>query len=308
MSNIEEEEKNRIIPLHNLMILVVLVWLISALMCWFFFLDWTKSGTFGDTFGAINSLFSGLALAGIIYTIYLQKIELSLQRKELGYTRDELTRSADAQEKSVFMMSEQLRLSNLPFLHYNSKKINHKNCLIICNESEHPAFDIDIWIFITESEANHAHKEFVENYVVEEHKSKIKLELLDNEIWGISERGIYHSFPKGKKIIIPIDYDLDNGYFEIYIQYRDNLGNNYSQSIWFMNQGDIFNPFQDVIYKPYIPTVTNRIDLTDEELTKDMLPEIAKELIDLKKASIMCSYLKNSDINNVEHRWELSDR
>jgi hypothetical protein len=57
-------------------------------------------GTFGDTFGAINSLFSGLAFAGIIYTILLQRDELHLQREELKSTREELKRSADAQEKT----------------------------------------------------------------------------------------------------------------------------------------------------------------------------------------------------------------
>lgn len=40
-------------------------------------------GTFGDKFGAINALFSGLAFAGIIATILLQRRELFLQRKDL---------------------------------------------------------------------------------------------------------------------------------------------------------------------------------------------------------------------------------
>lgn len=303
----EKKEEDKIISLQKLMILVIIVWVISAWLSWLFFSDWSKSGTFGDTFGAINSLFSGLALAGIIYTIYLQKIELGLQRKELEYTREELTRTADAQEKSVFMMTEQLRLSNLPFLQYNSKVISDKDCLLIYNESENPAFDIDIWLFITESEEDYKHKQFIENWVSEEIKSKLKIELIDGQIWGISERGVYHSFPKSKKIIIPIDYVVGNKTFEIYIQYRDNLGNNYSQSIWFMNQDDILNPFQDAIYKPSIPTVTDRIDLTNENLTKEMLPEIAKELIDLKKASIMGSYLTDNNFNGVEYRWEMSD-
>ena len=57
-------------------------------------------GAFGDFFGAINSLFSGLAFAGIIYTILLQRSELALQREELKETRKELRRSADAQERS----------------------------------------------------------------------------------------------------------------------------------------------------------------------------------------------------------------
>ncbi len=40
-------------------------------------------GTFGDKFGAINALFSGLAFAGIIATILLQRRELFLQRKDI---------------------------------------------------------------------------------------------------------------------------------------------------------------------------------------------------------------------------------
>ncbi|MCC6373116.1 MAG: hypothetical protein IT236_19080, partial [Bacteroidia bacterium] len=46
-------------------------------------------GTFGDMFGSINALFSGLALAGIILTILLQRKELKLQREELKDTRKE---------------------------------------------------------------------------------------------------------------------------------------------------------------------------------------------------------------------------
>ena len=55
---------------------------------------------FSNMFGGINSLFSGLALAGIILTVLLQKNELTLQRRELIETREELKRSAEAQEKS----------------------------------------------------------------------------------------------------------------------------------------------------------------------------------------------------------------
>lgn len=304
----QNKEENKIISLQKLMIIIVFIWAMSAEISWLMFSDWSKSGAFADTFGAINSLFSGLALAAIIYTIYLQKIELALQRKELEYTREELSRTADAQERSVFIMNEQLRLSNLPFLQYSSKIIKGKDCLIIKNESEHPAFDIDIWLFITESEDNHRLQEFIEKYVNDKHKEKIKIEkLIDDELWGISERGIYHSFPKSKKIIIPIDYKIGSGSFEIYIQYRDNLGNNYSQNIWFMSKGDTFNPFQDSIYEPNIPTITNRIDLIDEKLTEQDLPEIAKGLIDLKAATIFGSYLKNNNFHGVEYRWEMQN-
>lgn len=52
--------------------------------------DWDKQGQFGDMFGAINALFAGLAFAGVIWAIFLQKNELELQREELTHTRKEI--------------------------------------------------------------------------------------------------------------------------------------------------------------------------------------------------------------------------
>lgn len=46
-----------------------------------FFRDWSASGVFGDTFGAINAIFSGLAFSGLVITIYLQRIQLDDQNK-----------------------------------------------------------------------------------------------------------------------------------------------------------------------------------------------------------------------------------
>lgn len=59
-------------------------------------------------FGAVNALFSGLAFAGIIYTILPQRRELELQREELRATRTELARSASAQEKSEQALQAQV--------------------------------------------------------------------------------------------------------------------------------------------------------------------------------------------------------
>ena len=53
-------------------IAMVILWLLSWLAIEIFFSDREKKGQFGDMFGAINSLFSGLALCGVVYTIFLQ--------------------------------------------------------------------------------------------------------------------------------------------------------------------------------------------------------------------------------------------
>lgn len=60
--------------------------------------NWEQRGQFGDMFGALNTLFSGLAFAALAYTLHLQRTELALQRQELAETRAELAKQASSQE------------------------------------------------------------------------------------------------------------------------------------------------------------------------------------------------------------------
>lgn len=64
-------------------ILIVTTWPISEFSI-------TNAGTFGDSFGALTSLFSGLGVAGLLATIFLQREELKLNRRELEETRKEI--------------------------------------------------------------------------------------------------------------------------------------------------------------------------------------------------------------------------
>lgn len=48
-----------------------------------------EASAIGSLFGATSALFTGLAFAGLIFTILLQKNELTLQRQELSETRQE---------------------------------------------------------------------------------------------------------------------------------------------------------------------------------------------------------------------------
>ena len=73
----------------------------------------SSPGTFGDMFGMVNSLFSGLAFLGLIHTIRLQMHEISLQRRELELTRGELERSADAQSASAEALALQVIISSI---------------------------------------------------------------------------------------------------------------------------------------------------------------------------------------------------
>lgn len=73
--------------------LVIALWLFALVAARFFFSSWEERGQFGDLFGSVNALFSGLAFAGLIYAILLQRQELSLQRVELELQRKEMAAS-----------------------------------------------------------------------------------------------------------------------------------------------------------------------------------------------------------------------
>lgn len=109
----EETKETLVLPI-GLVIVVILIWA-GTWFGVFHYLpapdDWQKRGQFGDLFGAANALFSGLAFAGIIYTIYLQRKEIALQRKELKTSRDILIKSAEAQEISASALNEQTKLA-----------------------------------------------------------------------------------------------------------------------------------------------------------------------------------------------------
>ncbi len=103
-----KETKSNIGLLTKMIILILVIWILSAILILFGLDNWSDRGTFGDLFGAVNALFSGLAFAGLIYTIVLQKQDLELQRKEIAQNRTELKKSANAQQKSEQALVEQV--------------------------------------------------------------------------------------------------------------------------------------------------------------------------------------------------------
>jgi hypothetical protein len=67
-------------------------------------------GQFGDTFGAINALFTGFALAGLVYTALLQYEQVQAQRQELQRQAQdsEANRQALSREKREQFLTARL--------------------------------------------------------------------------------------------------------------------------------------------------------------------------------------------------------
>jgi hypothetical protein len=95
-------------------LIVAAVWISSGVIIYFVFEDWPTRGTVGDAFGAVNALFSGLALAGVIYALILQRRELILQRQELHTTRTVMSSQLEEMRSSRQLQSQPFCLPVVP--------------------------------------------------------------------------------------------------------------------------------------------------------------------------------------------------
>jgi hypothetical protein len=97
----------------SVIISVIVLWVVSPFVIHMLFKDWNQRGVFGDSFGAVNALFSGLALGGVIVAILLQSQELRHQREEIRMTREVQKESSVAQQGQLYMLSTTARLNAL---------------------------------------------------------------------------------------------------------------------------------------------------------------------------------------------------
>jgi len=68
-------------------LIIILLWCISAILISTLIDEPSNRGVFGDMFGAINALFSGLALFGVIVSILIQQRELIETKNEFKTNR-----------------------------------------------------------------------------------------------------------------------------------------------------------------------------------------------------------------------------
>lgn len=87
--DLKERERKADKMLNVGITLIVLTLVTYGGFIYFIFDSWGDRGTFGDMFGGITSLFTGLVFVGLVYTIFQQKIQLKMQRTELADTREE---------------------------------------------------------------------------------------------------------------------------------------------------------------------------------------------------------------------------
>jgi len=114
MANLETDASEkpaiswRIVAL--IVIPIVLAWIATPLILYKWMGKYEQMGQFGDLFGSINALFSGLAFAGVISAILLQRHELELQRKELRRSSTAQDEAQKALNKSLYAQTFKVAL------------------------------------------------------------------------------------------------------------------------------------------------------------------------------------------------------
>ncbi len=101
--------KGALVPLF-----FVLVYGLVVALC---FKDLTKQGQFGDMFGALNCLFTGVAFVGLMLNVHLQRrqvlmqaSQLEMQREELDSQKEELKEARALQVAQRDHLAEQARM------------------------------------------------------------------------------------------------------------------------------------------------------------------------------------------------------
>lgn len=78
------------------------VWLASFVLIYFCIDGWDVRGQFGDLFGSVNALFSGLAFAGLVITIIQQRHDLQLQRQAIDQSKKDINQQNETMKKERF--------------------------------------------------------------------------------------------------------------------------------------------------------------------------------------------------------------
>jgi len=158
-----KEEKASVGHYHTTLGFVILcvltgaLWLFCTYIVFRLFPDWQIRGQVGDSFGAANALFSGLAFAGVIYSLYLQRSELASQREELQATRavykaqlDEMRSSRELQAQPLLIPGIAELQIDKPRFFYTPPEDNYSAvsrytvAVPLSNPTAHPALSINV--------------------------------------------------------------------------------------------------------------------------------------------------------------------
>lgn len=110
--------------LNLVMTFIFILTILSWAATWYY--EAKFSAEFGDKFGFITSLFSGLAFVGLIYALGLQIQEIKLQKLELRKNREEMrinNHELATQNEAMKLQNVQAQFSNMMSIYFSSLEL-----------------------------------------------------------------------------------------------------------------------------------------------------------------------------------------
>jgi hypothetical protein len=307
-----ESQQNTDISFRSLLIVSLVVICIQALGGMLIYRgldDWSARSSFGEMFGAFDALFSGLAFAGVIYTILLQRRELELQRREIEMTRQELEESLQSQQQSQRMLAAQTEaleltaqlnaLNIVPAINCGVYLQNGETFLTLINAGNTSAFDVDVLSIMLYDQESTDIPTFLSQYVRKDCPYSKRLFETEGPFYGVYDHFVYAIFPQRKKVTARFHSPLIPKSIYMLLQFRDARGNNYHYLYWFYRDWESDN-MEDALYRlgslqPKTPCVIARIDFKSDSLdllTADgtPIPDHVAEFVHSWDSSIPSGY------------------
>jgi hypothetical protein len=93
---------------------VLALWAVYLLVVGYFCgSDWLKRGQFGDTFGALNTLFTGWAFVGVVATLFLQSRQIEEAKRDIEEQREIQKKTAELLHQQAAALSTSARIQAL---------------------------------------------------------------------------------------------------------------------------------------------------------------------------------------------------
>jgi hypothetical protein len=257
-------------------------------------------GTFGDMFGSVNALFSGLAFAGVIYAIYLQREDLKLQQKdlklqreELRLTREELNKTTEAHIKANEHSKEQIRLNNLPVFKIDKTDMNRT--YTVTNTSDRIAFDVEINTIRIFHNNIMSIVDFANRYTDGQTIRRIESSSGQVDRWGLEQTYKWNLWSPKEALSCEIG-ELNWYGVKVIIQYKDVLGNNYLQYTHFAknDEGELFSS-KNIHFGHSAPLLYERFDIK----TIDADSQLPEWVLD---QNLIVNMISNVDFTNQDLR------
>lgn len=276
--------------------------------------SWASRSAFGDMFGPIASLFSGLALAGLVWSILLQQSQLEIQQEQLELARDEMKQIARSQAKTEEALNEQTKalahtaaLNALAFvpvfdLEYRPNDTGEVS-LTVRNLGTTLAQDVSILAIGCYHVEDCPIPVLLGSRANAEELSWLSLEPTDEGFYGVRDRLYYPVIPLRTRVdaglLIPRAHLVG---LHTLVEFRDIQGSNYHRLLWHFVQDDDRSHFTLGSVHPDHIAETARIRWDENGLPQDEeapLPHYLAEYTEMWNASVFCTKLALA-----HSRWE----